>query len=90
MRVGTGFVARSDARCGACDLGFGRESTAGLLRIAEPPVHRDLENAAAALAQADRGRRMLFQDLIPCGTRTRLIASHAAVFDLDLHGHIAF
>jgi hypothetical protein len=33
---------------------------------------------------------MLFQDLIPCGTRTRLIASHAAVFDLDLHGHNAF
>ena len=76
----------SGAGSGLRDLHRGGKASGSLLRVGKPAIHLDLENPAAALAQADRGRWILLQDLIPCRTGTRLIASHAAVFDLDLHG----
>ena len=79
----------SGAGSGLRDLHRGGKASGSLLRVGKPAIHLDLENPAAALAQADRGRWILLQDLIPCRTGTRLIASHAAVFDLDLHGSCA-
>ena len=65
-----------------------RETAGRLLREAQPPIHRDLEHAAPALAQPHIGSRRLRQDQVPRLTGARLVASHAAVFDLDLHGWV--
>ena len=71
---------------GAKQLLVRRELPGRLLRIGEPAVHRDLEHAAAALLQAHLRGRLRLQDRLPRRTGARLIASHTAVFDFDLHG----
>jgi hypothetical protein len=53
--------------------------------VQEPAVDGDLENPAARPAQADFGARMGVQDQVPRRDRTRLVASHATVFDFDSH-----
>jgi hypothetical protein len=56
-----------------------------LLGPGKAAIHGDLENAAAGFAQVDPGGGMGFQDLVPRRDRTRLIASHSAVFDVHVH-----
>jgi hypothetical protein len=62
-----------------------RELAGRLLRIGEPAVHRDLEDTAAGPAQIDLRGGLGLQDRVPRRTGARFIASHSAVFDLDLH-----
>jgi hypothetical protein len=62
-----------------------REPPDRFLGESEPALDGDLENAAAALAQRHLGGRVRFQDQGPRRDRPRLIASHAAIFDLNLH-----
>ena len=67
-----------------------RGETAGrLLRIGEPPVHRDLEHAATASRQADLGGRLRLRDDVPRRTGARFIASLTAIFDVDLHAGVS-
>jgi hypothetical protein len=62
-----------------------REPPGRLLGIGEPAIDRDLENPATASPQYNPGGRIGLQNQLPRRSRTRLIASHAAIFDLDLH-----
>jgi hypothetical protein len=62
-----------------------RELAGRLLRIGEPAVHRDLEDTAAGPAQIDLRGGLGLQDRVPRRTGARFVASHSAVFDLDLH-----
>jgi len=79
------LVSRDDSAERAQHLLVRGECTGRLLGISEPAVHRDLEDPAAALAQTDLRRRKLLQDQVPRRTGARFIASHATVFDFDLH-----
>lgn len=56
-----------------------------LLRVAQLALHRDLEHAATRFPQFDFCVGMACLDQVPCLFSTRLIASHSAVFDNDLH-----
>jgi hypothetical protein len=62
-----------------------REAPCRLLGEGQPPIDGDLENPTATPAQADLGGWMGVQDQVPRRDRTRLIASHSAVFDFDQH-----
>ena len=62
-----------------------REPAGRLLRVGEPAVHRDLEDAAAGPAQSNLRGGLGLQDRVLRRTGARFIASHSAVFDLDLH-----
>ena len=48
-------------------------------------IHGDFEHAAAGFAERDLGLRVARGDKGAGRTGSRLIASHAAVFDFDLH-----
>ncbi len=63
----------------------GREPAGCLLGVAQPTVHRDLEHPAAGFTQPHTGGWGGSQDQLLRLLRARLIASHAAIFDLDLH-----
>jgi len=63
-----------------------RKLTGRLLGISEPAVHRDLEDAAARPSQAHLRGGLGLKNRIPRRTGAWFIASHAAVFDFDLHG----
>jgi hypothetical protein len=63
-----------------------RRKRAGLaFGVFQRAVHCDLEHAAAGFAQRDLGLRVARGDESAGRTGARLIASHAAVFDFDLH-----
>lgn len=62
-----------------------REPAGCLLRVGEPAVHRDLEDATAGPAQVNLRGGLVLQDRVPRRTGARFVASHSAVFDLDLH-----
>jgi hypothetical protein len=63
-----------------------RRKTAGcLFGKGKTAVNGDLEDSATAFAQSDLGGWICLQNQIPRCDGTRLIASHAAIFDLDLH-----
>ena len=81
LRAERGGTSGEDgSHLGVCWKPAGR-----FLREAEPTVHGDLEDAAAALAESDRSPRRLRQNHVPRRTGARLVASHAAIFDFDLH-----
>jgi hypothetical protein len=62
-----------------------REPSGCLLREGQPAIDGDLKNPAAAFAQADIGGGLGLQDQVPRRDRSRLVASHAAEFDLYVH-----
>jgi hypothetical protein len=56
-----------------------------LLRERKPAVNADFEHAPAGSAKIDLCRGSQFEEQVPRRTGARLIASLAAIFDLDLH-----
>jgi hypothetical protein len=70
---------------GRKDLIVSREAAGRLFRIGQPAIHGDLEYPSTRLAQVNLRRRPGLLDQICRRTGARFIASHAAVFDLDLH-----
>lgn len=62
-----------------------RERPGAPLGVAQRAVNGDLEHPAAGFLQRDLGVRMARGNQGAGRTGARLVASHAAVFDLDLH-----
>jgi len=63
-----------------------RESSGRLLRVGDPAIDFYFKDTAARPAQIDLCRRLQSKDHVPRRTGARLVASLAAVFDLDFHG----
>jgi hypothetical protein len=64
---------------------LGGEPAGLLLGEAQLAVHRDLEHPAAGFFQVNPGIRDFRNDDVPRRFGARFVASHAAVFDLDVH-----
>jgi hypothetical protein len=62
-----------------------RKAAGGLFGKGSPAIDGYLENPATALAQHNLRGRLGLQDQVPRRDRTRLVASHAAVFDFYPH-----
>jgi hypothetical protein len=62
-----------------------RKPAARLFRKSQPPIDGNLENPAAAAPQLHLRIGPGLPDQVPNRDRSRLIASHSAVFDLDQH-----
>jgi len=62
------------------------EATSRFLRERKSAIDLDLKRAPAGSAKIDVRRGAQFEDQFPRRTGARLIASLAAIFDLDLHG----
>jgi hypothetical protein len=85
--IASGTV-RTSARC--ADHFLIRRKAAGcLLGEGKAAIDGNLENPAAGLTQGDVGGWMGLQDQVPRCQGARLVASHAAEFNFDLHlfGH---
>jgi hypothetical protein len=81
-------TVRTSARC--ADHFLIRRKAAGcLLGEGKAAIDGNLENPAAGLTQGDVGGWMGLQDQVPRCQGARLVASHAAEFNFDLHlfGH---
>src|SRR5947207_12530848 len=61
------------------------EATCRFLREREPAVNPDFEDATARSAKSYFRRGSQLEDQFPRRTGARLIASLAAIFDLDFH-----
>ena len=63
-----------------------REPAGRLLRVGQPAVHSDLKDTAPRSAQRNLRVRPGIAKRFCRRTGARFVASHAAIFDFDLHG----
>jgi hypothetical protein len=72
----------------AGNLFAGRKATGRLLRVCQPAVNANFEDAATRPPQAQLRRGPQLFDQFPRLTGARFIASLAAVFDLNFHDFV--
>jgi hypothetical protein len=66
-------------------LNVGRKRSGRLLGISQPSVNGNFKHSATAALQGHGGSRLRLHNQIPRRTGAWLVASYAAIFDLDIH-----